>query len=173
MFQRRSPEQRTATELYGRAVAQARTPVFYAEWGVPDTPEGRLEMVLLHVALLLQRLGSGDTPTGRLARTLSETFVTDMDDNMRELGIGDLTVPKKIKKVAAALFDRTVMVSAAIVEGNDDALTGIFRKQVWPREPAPEDAPAALARYARRAADSLLAMTDAELLSGTATFPAP
>jgi cytochrome b pre-mRNA-processing protein 3 len=173
ILQRRSPEHRTATELYGRAVAQARLPRFYADWAVPDTPEGRLEMVMLHVTLLLQRLGSGDTLGGRLARALSEVFITDMDDNMRELGIGDLSVPRKVKKAAAALFDRTVAVSAALGETSDDALAGIFARHVWAGAAAPMDAPPALAGYARRCADSLVGQSDADLFAGVASFPAP
>src|SRR5262249_12055523 len=128
----RSPERRTATKLYGRVVAQARLPSFYAEWGVPDTPEGRLELLLLHLALVLQRLGSGPTPPGRLARRLGETFVTDMDDNMREMGLGDMSVPRRVKKAAAALFDRTVEYSAVLAEGDAQSLAARIAAHIWP-----------------------------------------
>jgi cytochrome b pre-mRNA-processing protein 3 len=101
-----SGERAKAKELYGAVVTQARQPLFFAGLGVPDTTEGRYEMVVLHLFLLLERLRAEGEPAKGLSRRLIETFVTDMDDSMREMGVGDLSVPKHVKRAAAGLYER-------------------------------------------------------------------
>lgn len=101
-LRRREP----AEVLYGSIVAAARQPQIYAVWGVPDTPDGRFEMLAAHVALVVYALaGHGERGSER-GRALAEAFVADVDDNLREIGVGDLAVPRKVKKAAAAVFDR-------------------------------------------------------------------
>jgi cytochrome b pre-mRNA-processing protein 3 len=77
-----------ARSLYGSSVTAARATIFYAEWGVPDTLQGRFEMVAMHVALILRRLSATGERGRRLGRALTEAFVVDMDDSMRELTFG-------------------------------------------------------------------------------------
>lgn len=111
-FKERQNRARTARDLYGSIVAQARQPAFYAEMGVPDVARGRFEVIVLHTALVMRRLQRAGDPWASLARTLAEVFVTDMDDNMRELTFSDLAVPREVKKVAAALYDRHAALAA-------------------------------------------------------------
>src|ERR1700722_16778682 len=99
----RQPRNRTIDMLYGAIVAQGRRPVFYAGFGVPDTVEGRFDMVVLHLVLVLRRLrlaAGGE----RMAQDLFGAFCRDMDHNLREMGVGDLTVPKQMKRLGEALF---------------------------------------------------------------------
>ena len=84
----------TARSLYGSIVTQARSPAFYARWGVPDTAEGRFEMIALHLVLVLRRLAEEGAAGHRLARALTEVFAVDIDDSLREMTIGDLAVPR-------------------------------------------------------------------------------
>ena len=100
----RSLSGRTASGLYGSIVAQARQPAFYAGGGVPDTLEGRFGMIVVHMFLVLERLRRDGDNGQVLGRALLEAFATDMDDSMREIGIGDLSVPRRVKKAAAALL---------------------------------------------------------------------
>src|SRR5690606_13946368 len=93
-------------KLYGAVVAQARLPVHFTLHGACDTPEGRYEMIVLHLALLSDRLVGLGSAGRSLAQRVNEAFVTDMDDAMREMGVGDLSVPRKVKKAAAGLYDR-------------------------------------------------------------------
>jgi cytochrome b pre-mRNA-processing protein 3 len=86
---------RRARELYGSVVATARQAAFYGIMGVPDTPEGRYELVALHLYLALESLRA-DARDSDLKQRLIEVFVNDMDDCMREMGVGDMAVPKKI-----------------------------------------------------------------------------
>lgn len=109
----RQTRSRTAQQLYGAIVAQARQPAFYTDLSVPDTARGRFELIALHVVLVLHRLQTEGAATAELARVLGETFVIDMDDNMREMSFSDLAVPREIKKAAAALFDRHTLVAGA------------------------------------------------------------
>ena len=103
-----------ARSLYGSSVTAARAHAFYAQWGVPDTLQGRFEMIALHVALVLGRLGAEGGTGRRLGVALTEAFVVDLDDGMRELTFGDLAVPREIKRAAAALFDRHAAYLAAL-----------------------------------------------------------
>lgn len=105
-----------AVDLYGMVVTAARRPAFYGAGRVPDTPEGRFELVALHLFLLAERL-TAEKPEGEeLARQLIEAFVTDMDDCMREMGVGDLTVPKRVKRAAAVFYERSGVYRAALAE---------------------------------------------------------
>ena len=98
---------RKAGELYGMVVAAARNPDFYGVGRVADTPEGRFELVALHLFLIAERVAPVKPEGEALARHLIEAFITDMDDCMREMGVGDLTVPKRVKRAAAAFYERS------------------------------------------------------------------
>jgi cytochrome b pre-mRNA-processing protein 3 len=121
----RRSEKQTATEIYGAIVSRARNPAFYRDCGVSDTPEGRYEAIVLIMSLVLERLGRlPGTPVKaplELQRLVIETFVTDMDDSMREMGVGDLSVPKKVKRAAAGLMERLEQYRTALATA-DDAL---------------------------------------------------
>ncbi|CAM5373551.1 Ubiquinol-cytochrome c chaperone domain-containing protein OS=Afipia felis OX=1035 GN=BN961_01211 PE=3 SV=1 [Afipia felis] len=111
-----SPTQRSIEAIYGMIVAQARQPVFYTAFGVPDTVSGRFDMVLLHLWMVLRLLRqnpAGDEP----AQKLFDRFCADMDDNLREMGVGDLTVPKRMRKFGEAFYGRSAAYDAAISAG--------------------------------------------------------
>src|SRR5262249_18838863 len=107
---RRDPQAATIAALYGAIVAQARNPAFYLEYGVPDTPEGRFDMIVLHLALVCRRLGRAQGPDQAPARSVSQAvfdmFCRDMDHNLREMGVSDIGVPKKMRKLGEAFYGR-------------------------------------------------------------------
>jgi cytochrome b pre-mRNA-processing protein 3 len=167
----RALDRRKAGELYGAVVTQARNPAFYARMGVPDRPEGRYEMIVLHLFLLLDRLGADAPATNARAREVIETFVTDMDDCLREFGVGDLAVPKKVKRAAAGLYERAAAYRAALVQPDPAVLARSLAEHALPA--ATQSAGAiALARYTRRAMVHLQRQTTADLLEGRLSFPA-
>jgi cytochrome b pre-mRNA-processing protein 3 len=166
----RADLRRKAGEIYGAVVTQARSEHFYAEQGVPDTPTGRYEMVTLHLVLVLERLRQAGS-TSALPRLLAETFVVDMDDSLRELATGDLTVPKKIRRVAAGLYDRTMTYRAALESRDDAALTAALNAHVYDGTQNPHAAQ--LARYVRNAAASLAAIDIEKTLLAGSGFPHP
>ena len=167
---RRKPHANTATDLYGRLVAQARTPAFYAVHGVPDTPEGRLELIVLHLVLLFRRLAREGEPGSDLSQAVSEAFVTDMDDCMREMGVSDISVARKVKKVAAALFDRIRDYGATLEKGDHDALADLISRHI--QEAAEPTASARrIAAFAFEAESRLARATLDEIKHGTVPFP--
>src|SRR5262245_21128184 len=110
---RRTPQDRTIAVLYGAIVAQARNPVFYQHYGVPDTANGRLEMIILHSVLLLTRL-EADEALRPLGQALFDHFCSDMDANLREMAVGDMAVPRKMKAIGEAFYGRKRAYQAAL-----------------------------------------------------------
>ena len=96
---RPAASRRTIERLYGGIVAQSRHPYFYAVLSVPDTPEGRFEMLVLHTVLVCHRLKGGSEAERAMSQDVFDAFLADMDAAMREMGVGDLTVPKRMKKI--------------------------------------------------------------------------
>ena len=171
LLTRRKSRVDTATELYGRLVAQARHQTFYSELGVPDTPEGRLELLMLHVALLLRRLGREGDGAAALAQTLSERFVTDIDDCLREMGVGDLAVAAKVKKAAAALFDRTRAYSAALSENDAGAIAATLGRALGEGDADAAPGMRRIAAYAQAYDGVLGAASLEDIVAGNAAPP--
>lgn len=150
-FRRRAEEARTAGELYGGVVAAARQPMFYEALGVPDTPEGRFELVALHLFLALDGLRTQEGGAGQgLAQRTIEAFVSDMDDCLREMGVGDLTVPKKVKRAAAAFYERTGAYRSALSsEAGEGELGAALLHRVYGGDAARAGQAEDLARHVR------------------------
>jgi cytochrome b pre-mRNA-processing protein 3 len=152
--------------LYGEIVAAARQPAFYAEWGVPDTPLGRYEMLSAQLFLVLRRLGTSTTPAARqLAQDLTDEFFKDIDHSIRELGVGDMGVPKRMKKLARMFYGRVAAYDAAVAAGDESALAEALRRNVrpdateWPQARR-------LAAHLLAAAAALDTVAEGEILSG-------
>jgi cytochrome b pre-mRNA-processing protein 3 len=170
-LKRRLDRSRTARKLYGSSVTQARQPVFYANWGIPDTPQGRFEMVVLHVALLVRRL-TREGPAGqRLGRAVNEQFIVDMDDTMREMTFGDLRVPREIKQVTTALLDRHKAYADALGETEPVELQEVIAAQLRYLGDSGQFDIVHLADYIRRAASALDLVPGARLLDGNLEWP--
>ncbi len=132
--------QNPAQPLYEAIVAAARQPHFYTQWRVPDTVDGRFDMLLLHLCLVVERLRA-EAP--ELCQNLVDYFCTDMDANLRELGAGDLSVSKKVRRMAEAFQGRYDAYAAAreTKEMAEAVLRNVYARR------AGQDA-SALARYA-------------------------
>lgn len=140
---------RTATALYGRIVERARAPQFYTDLGVADTTEGRFEMIALHLFLALEALKTSSLDRAfrdGVSQQTIEAFVTDMDDCMREMGVGDLTVPKKVKRAAAGFYERTQTYRAALQSDDEAALTAALETFVYGQSERAHSEPASKAR---------------------------
>lgn len=165
---RRSLEQ-TATEIYGATVARARNPAFYEVCGVSDTPEGRFELILLYMFLVLERLRQAEDAQMAVQRRVVEAFVTDMDDNMRELGVGDLTVPKKVKRAIAGLMERMDQYRTTLAATDDSHLQAALEVN-FPELAGKPAGLALLARAVRTDAEHLANLTDAAVMQGKISF---
>jgi cytochrome b pre-mRNA-processing protein 3 len=160
-----------AQQLYALLVQQARAPAFYAALGVPDSLDGRFEMVALHVFVALRRLKQAGRDA--LAQALFDAMFADMDRSLREIGVGDLSVGKRVKEMARALYGRIAAYEAGLA-ASDDALLieALVRNLYGTVAPPPADAAAALARYLRQAAARLDAVAPAELGGAPPPWPA-
>jgi cytochrome b pre-mRNA-processing protein 3 len=162
-----------ARSLYGSSVTAARASVFYAQWGVPDTLQGRFEMIALHVALVLRRLGAEGGEGRRLGIALTEAFVVDLDDGMRELTFGDLAVPREIKRATAALFDRHTAYLAALAAPSDMSLDAALEIQLAYLAPGGRVDGRRLSEYVKRCAGALDALPALQILAGRIAWPDP
>ncbi len=170
----RGSDAEVSRAVYERVVAQAREPGFYARLGVPDTPEGRFEMLTLHLFLVLHRLKHepGDPETAALAQSLTDHLVADMDANLREMGAGDLGVGRKVKRMAGALYGRIAAYEAGLDRG-EAALREALRQTVFATTTPTAEQVAALVGYLLAARDRLAERTAGELARGTIDFPMP
>lgn len=167
-------EPTAAASLYRAVVAQARQPVFYAAYGVPDTLDGRFELIALHMFLVLHRLKSGDEPARQLAQELFDTMFADMDRSLREMGVGDLGVGRRVRAMGEALYGRIAAYEAGL-EGDDSVLTAGLRRNLYGTLKGSEPPAAALSAwcgYLRAAVRELAGQEMPRLLSGDITFPA-
>jgi cytochrome b pre-mRNA-processing protein 3 len=172
-LKRRLDRSRTARKLYGSIVTQARRPVFYADWGIPDTPRGRFEMVVLHQALAVRRLTREGGAGQRLARAVNEQFIVDMDDTMREMTFGDLRVPREIKQVTTALLDRHKAYADALAETEAVKLQEAIAAQLQYLGDSGQFDIVHLADYMRRAASALDLVSGETVLDGNLDWPEP
>lgn len=158
-----------AEALYEAAVAQARQPLFYQTYGVTDSPEGRFEMVALHVWLLLHRL-KALPEASELAQALHDVMMADMDQSLRELGISDVVIGKRIKLVAENLYGRMQAYDAGLADRAAFA-TALRRNAYGPRAGVPtDDAVLAMIGYCHRQGAALAAQSSADLLAGVCQF---
>lgn len=132
LFGRDSEAGAIALALYGAIVAQARNPALYTDFEVADTVTGRFEMVTLHVILVLDRLERLGETARPLGQRIFDLYVKDMDNSLRELGIGDLGVPKRMKKMAQAFFGRHDAYRQALAAGDPVRLAETIARNVYP-----------------------------------------
>jgi len=162
----------TISILYGTIVAQARLPSFYRDYGVPDTVDGRFDLIVLHLALVLRRL-EGDGEAGRvLGQKVFDLFCQDMDRNLREIGIGDLKIPDEMRRIGAAFYGRAKAYNLALAEPNDDALTEVVARNLYAGVPSGLGAQRT-ASYLRKVAENLAGQDAASISRGELRFPQP
>jgi cytochrome b pre-mRNA-processing protein 3 len=157
----------TIEAIYGMIVAQAREPAFYVDLHVRDTVNGRFDMLILHLWLVLRRLQPVPGGSG-LSQALFDRFCADMDDNLREMGVGDLTVPKRMQAFGEAFYGRSSAYDLAF-EAGDEALAQALSRNVFNGE-FPESAEV-LALYVRQTSAALEALDDAAFMGGSWSFP--
>lgn len=155
--------------LYGEIVAAARQPHFYSHWNVPDTPLGRFEMVSLHMFLLQHRLHGEEGLAHDIAQVLIDEFFLDVDHSLRELGISDVGVPKRMKRLAKMYYGRTAAYADALERQDDEALVAALGRNIRPDEEWLESP--RLATYVEEAVQDLSAQKLESICAGTLQFP--
>lgn len=150
-FGKKARERKTqADTVYDTAARQALRPVFYLEYGVPDTLDGRFEMTSLHIILAMQGMDR------KLSQALFDRFFVGVDRSLREMGIGDLSVPRHMKRMMTAFNGRRVAYEAALKSAVDTALMDAVKRNVYGTVERPDEAHIqSMTAYVRRAAVSI------------------
>ncbi len=159
----------TIEAIYGMIVTQAREPLFYRNLAVPDTVNGRFDLLVLHLWLVLRRLkplAGGSS----LSQMLFDRFCEDMDGNLREMGVGDLTVPKRMQAFGEAFYGRTAAYDLALAQGEGALAQALCRNVL---NGTHLDEAGRLARYAAHVMSILDELDGARLLGASWQFPKP
>ena len=170
-FRRGDARRRAIESLHRRVNEAARARGLYLALGVPDTVEGRFEALCLHVILVLRRLKQLPAPAADVGQDLVDSVFAQLDASLRELGVGDVSVPKRMKKLGAAFYGRANSYDAGLDAGDAQALATSLARNVLGSEQAA--AAAGLARYVAAAAAALAGDDLDALLGRGPRFPAP
>ena len=171
LFQRKKSNRRVVERQYELITRAARRPVFYAAMDVPDTVMGRFEMISVHLILYLRASNKVGGTAARIAQEIVDAFFEDVDHSIRELGIGDTSVPKRMKKFSHMFYGRAKSYEEAIAAGDSDALAAALGRNIHPEAGEARPSMMALAHYMVDTNEKLAAASAAEFESGTMTFP--
>ncbi len=159
-----------AAEIYGAIVARARLPVFYQGFGVPDTLEGRFVVLSLHLFAVLHRLKAGGAQALQLAQELADHFTADMETVLREIGISDLKIPKKVRGLAASGATLMRDYEEALTSG-EEAFTASIVRSLPLEGISAEEAASRLSGYLKEVIRHLEAESMDDLYRGTLSLP--
>ncbi|GAB6053641.1 ubiquinol-cytochrome C chaperone family protein [Magnetospira thiophila] len=169
---RRNAHAEAARALYGAVVEQARQPGFYTSLGVPDTVDGRYDMVALHAFLVMRRLKaeSAGAEEQALSQALFDIMFVDIERNLRELGVSDIAVGGRVKSVAKGFFGRVAAYDGGLAAPDDGVLIAALRRNVYRKQQPDDDHLAVLATYVRRQAAHLDQQSLGDLRQGQVQF---
>jgi cytochrome b pre-mRNA-processing protein 3 len=163
----RAPSRGTIEAIYGMIVAQAREPLFYQALGVPDTVNGRFDLLILHLWMVLRRFRPLEDGAA-LSQALFDHFCNDMDANLRELGVGDLTVPKRMQAFGEAFYGRAAAYDVALETGEEPLAQALCKNVLNGKEP---EKARHLAGYVGKAIAAMADLDTAALMRGQWRFP--
>lgn len=166
---RRNPYRKEAHLAYAAIVARAREPIFFLKGEVPDTLDGRFELIALHAFLVLNRLKAEHAITADFAQELFDTMFADLDRGLREMGASDIGVGRHVKEMAKAFYGRIVAYEQGLA-GGDAELGEALRRNLYGTVAPSAETVAALARYLRRQAATLAQESAERILSGDIKF---
>ncbi len=157
---------------YARVMEQSRRSEFYLAGGVPDTIDGRYEMLALHAFLVVHRLKGQGEAARLFSRDFFEGMIADMDRTVREMGVADMGVPPRVRRMAKGFNGRIHAYDQAIASSGEEALLVALDNNLFGTvlEVAPERR-AGMAYYVRRAVDDLAKQSLEGLLAGEVRFP--
>jgi cytochrome b pre-mRNA-processing protein 3 len=167
-----SPGQLTANALYNTLVAQARQPGFYLAGDVPDTLDGRFDMIVLHAFLVMRRLRDGGASGEALSQALFDEMFADMDRSLREMGVGDMGIGRRVRAMGKAFMGRVKAYEEGLEQGGT-ALEEALARNLYRSGPPAAGAVDRIAAYVRREVAELKAQPLAALMAGEITFGTP
>ncbi len=159
-------------ELYRLVVLQGRQPVFYVSLSVPDSVDGRFDLIALHVFLVIRRLKREGERSEALSQDLTEIFFADMDLNLRELGASDIGVGRRVKRMIEGYYGRALAYEAAL-EGRGEPLTEVLKRNLYGTVEPEAATLEAMAAYVQAADHDLSRQAWQDLSQGRVTFVQP
>jgi cytochrome b pre-mRNA-processing protein 3 len=169
---RRSRERDTISALYGTIVAQARLPSFYRDYAIADTVNGRFDLIVLHLVLMLGRLRQ-NSALNVLGQALFDRFCEDMDHNLREMGVSDLKVPNEMRRMGEAFYGRAQAYEAALGAPENSGLVDALNRNIYEERSSASEVADRLAAYVREAVKTLQAHEDTAFRQGQVRWPNP
>jgi cytochrome b pre-mRNA-processing protein 3 len=152
--------------VYAAIVARSRQPRFYAEWSVPDTVTGRFDMISLHLVLLFRRLRGESAAARAFSQSVFDLFFKDMDRSLREMGAGDIAVPKKIQKMGNIFYGLLANLDSGLAAGDAAQVEAVLLRNIYAESGVTAARPLAdylIAESQRLAAQSALAIMAGDL----------
>lgn len=172
LFSRKAKANEAITiAIYETIVAAARQPYFYSDIGVPDSPLGRYEMLSLHIFLFIRRIKGRNDALKSIGQEVTDEFFRDVDHSLRELGIGDSGVPKRMKKLARMFYGRVESYDKALENNDQTELATALARNIRPDSADWIGGGVALANYVEQVVLLLETQPDDVLASGKAIFP--
>lgn len=150
--------------VYMALVTRSREPRFYAEWGVPDTVTGRFDMISLHLVLLFRRLRGESVAARDFSQKVFDLFFKDMDRSLREMGAGDIAVPKKIQKMGNIFYGLLTNLDSALTAADAEAVEAVLLRNIYAETGVTSARP--LADYLIAESQRLAAQPAASLMAG-------
>jgi cytochrome b pre-mRNA-processing protein 3 len=167
-----TPQQLTANRLYNTLVGQSRLPAFYVEGAVPDTLDGRFDMIVLHAFLVMRRLRAGGEPGEGLSQALFDEMFADMDRSLREMGVGDMGIGRRVRAMGEAFMGRVRAYDEALDPGGP-SLEDALKRNLYRSSDPGEDVLGRMSAYVRTQ-DALLAAQPIDaLMAGEVRFGVP
>jgi cytochrome b pre-mRNA-processing protein 3 len=166
---RRNPHRSAAHTAYTQIVARAREPAFFLDCAVPDTLDGRFELIALHAFLVLNRLKADHAATADFAQELFDAMFADLDRGLREMGASDIGVGRHVKEMAKSFYGRIVAYEHGLASA-DEQLGEALRRNLYGTASPPPEAVAAMARYVRLQAAALAREMPENMLLGQIKF---
>jgi cytochrome b pre-mRNA-processing protein 3 len=167
------PDADVAWRLYRAAVDQARSKIFYTDYGVADSIDGRFDLIILHVILLVRRFRREGEAGAKVGQALFDSTFADMDRSLREMGVGDLGVGRRVKAMAKAFYGRAEAYDTALDSGDQITLFNGLKKNVFGDTAVDEAMVEALGRYVAHVDRALADQPSTALVVGDVVFDAP
>jgi cytochrome b pre-mRNA-processing protein 3 len=172
LFRKNKVNHALMVRQYDALTRAARDPVFFESMNVPDTVMGRFEMLSIALILYFRRTATAGEQVKAIAQEVVEAFFEDLDHSMRELGIGDNGVPKRMKKLAGMFYGRLDSYARALESNDAEALQAALRRNIRPENADEALSMRLLADYMMRAENALKTVPEAVLANGDAHLPA-
>ena len=167
-FKKKSTQSDQVYAVYNSIVAQSRQVPFYLDMSVPDTVTGRFDMVSMHMCLVLRHLRAETGEMKQFSQSLFDLFFKDMDRSLREMGVGDVSVPKRIQKMGSVFYGLLAKLTEALDEGEQNTLIEVLNRNIYNAENAPDARK--LAIYVEKAVKQLNAQSQSDIMSGKLSF---